>query len=157
MEALLWILLPGFVAIASALLAWFVTQSRMEVKLAEQRETIAETRGALKAEREAMEVSLRSAVKAAEESAKRQAFDLFLGELKVEQRHYTRENRMLMNSRKSLVLQERMYFRNMPLSDSIRHEIVMHDGAGMQRMVRNMTVLDKGVVNTAEVPKRKQL
>ena len=80
MEALLWILLPGFVAIASALLAWFVTQSRMEVKLAEQRETIAETRGALRAEREAMEVSLRSAVKAAEESAKRQAFDLFHAE-----------------------------------------------------------------------------
>ena len=157
MEAMLWILLPGFVAIASALLAWFVTQSRMEVKLAEQRETIAETRGAMHAEREAMDVSLRSAVKAAEESAKRQAFDLFLGELKVEQRHYTRENRMLMNSRKSLVLQERMYFRNIPLSDWIEHEIVMDEGADMERLVRDMTVFDKGVVSIEEAPKRKQL
>ena len=146
MEALLWILLPGFVAIASALLAWFVTQSRMEVKLAEQRETVAETRGALKAEREAMEISLRSAVRAAEESAKRQAFDLFLGELKVEQRHYTRENRMLMNSRKSLVLQERMYFRNIPLSDWIEHEITVDDGADVGRLVQDMTIFDRSVV-----------
>jgi hypothetical protein len=154
---MLWILLPGFVAIASALLAWFVTQSRMDVKLAEQRETIAETRGALKAEREGMEVSLRSAVKAAEESAKRQAFDLFLGELKVEQRHYTRENRMLMNSRKSLVLQERMYFKNIPLSDWIEHEIVLDDGSDVDRLVQDMTVFDKAVVNIAELPRRKQL
>jgi len=154
---MLWILLPGFVAIASALLAWFVTQSRMEVKLAEQRETIAETRGALKAEREAMELSLRSAVKAAEEGAKRQAFDLFLGELKVEQRHYTRENRMLMNSRRSLVLQERMYFKNIPLSDWIEHEIVLDDGSDVDRLVQDMTVFDKAVVNIAELPRRKQL
>ena len=38
MEAALWVFLPGFVAVASGLLAWFVMQSRMEVKLAEQRE-----------------------------------------------------------------------------------------------------------------------
>jgi hypothetical protein len=157
MEAMLWVLLPGFVAVASGLLAWFVTQSRMEVKLAEQREMLAETRGAIAAERQAMEVSMRAAVRAAEESAKRESFDSFLAEIKVEQRHYTRENRMLMNSRKSLVLQERMYFRNIPLSDWIEHEIVMDDGADMERMVRDMTVFDKGVVNITEAPKRKQL
>jgi hypothetical protein len=157
MEAMLWVLLPGFVAVASGLLAWFVTQSRMEVKLAEQREMLAETRGAIAAERQAMEVSMRAAVRAAEESAKRESFDSFLAEIKVEQRHYTRENRMLMNSRKSLVLQERMYFRNIPLSDWIEHEIVMDDGADMERMVRDMTVFDKGVVNISEAPKRKQL
>ena len=49
-------------------------------------------------------------------------------ELTIEQRHYTRENRMLMHNRKSLVLQERMYFRNIPLSDWIEHEIVMEEG-----------------------------
>lgn len=157
MEAVLWVLLPGFVAVASGLLAWFVTQSRMEVKLAEQRETLAETRGAIAAERQAMEVAMKTAIRAAEEQAKREAFDNFLGELKVEQRHYTRENRMLMNSRKSLVLQERMYFRNLPLSDWIEHEIVLDDGADLDRLVRDMTVFDKGVVNIAEVPKRKQL
>jgi hypothetical protein len=158
MEAVLWVLLPGFVAVASGLLAWFVTQSRMEVKLAEQREMLAETRGAIAAERQAMEVSLKAAIRAAEESAKRESFDSFLAEIKVEQRHYTRENRMLMNSRKSLVLQERMYFRNIPLSDWIEHEIVLDDGADLERMVRDMTVFDTGVVSIEEAaPKRKQL
>jgi hypothetical protein len=157
MEAMLWVLLPGFVAVASGLLAWFVTQSRMEVKLAEQREMLAETRGAIAAERQAMEVSMKAAIRAAEESAKRESFDTFLAEIKVEQRHYTRENRMLMNSRRSLVLQERMYFRNIPLSDWIEHEIVMDEGADMERLVRDMTVFDKGVVSIEEAPKRKQL
>lgn len=157
MEAALWVLLPGFVAVASAMLAWFIMQSRMEVKLAEQRETLAELKGQLKAERDAMSVSLQAAIRAAEETAKRQAFDNFLGELKVEQRHYTRENRMLMNSRKSLVLQERMYFRNIPLSDWIEHEITLDDAADVDRMVQDMTVFDKAVVSIAEIPRRKQL
>jgi hypothetical protein len=157
MEAALWVLLPGFVAIASAMLAWFIMQSRMEVKLAEQRETLSELKGQLKAERDAMSMSLQTAIRAAEETAKRQAFDNFLGELKVEQRHYTRENRMLMNSRKSLVLQERMYFRNIPLSDWIEHEITLDDAADVDRLVQDMTVFDKGVVSIAELPRRKQL
>jgi len=157
MEAALWVLLPGFVAIASAMLAWFIMQSRMEVKLAEQRETLAELKGQLKAEKEAMVGTLQTAIRAAEETAKRQAFDNFLGELKVEQRHYTRENRMLMNSRKSLVLQERMYFRNIPLSDWIEHEITLDDAADVDRLVQDMTVFDKAVVSIAEIPRRKQL
>ena len=132
-------------------------QSRMEVKLAEQRETLAETRGQLKAEKEAMEISMKTAIKAAEETARRQAFDNFLAELKVEQRHYTRENRMLMNNRKSLVLQERMYFRNIPLSDWIEHEIMLDEGADVDRLVQDMTVFDKAVVSIADVPRRKQL
>jgi hypothetical protein len=157
MEAALWVLLPGFVAIASALLSWFVMQSKMEVKLAEQRETLSEVRGQMKAEKESMEVTLRSAVKVAEETARRQAFDSFLAELKVEQRHYTKENRMLMHNRRSLILQERMYFRNIPLSDWIEHEITLDEGADVDRMVQDMTVFDKAVVNIAEVPRRKQL
>jgi hypothetical protein len=150
MDALLWVLLPGFVAVASGLLAWFVTQSRMEVKLAEQRETLAEERGAIQAERDAMEHSLRTALKAAEETAKRQAFDNFLNELKVEQRHYTKENRLLTRNRKSLVLQERMYFRNIPLSDWIEHEIPLEDAVDVNRLIQDMTIFDKGVISISE-------
>ena len=164
MDALLWILLPGITAVASALLAWFIMQSRMEVALAEererladQRESLAENRGELKAERAALETSLNTALRAAEESARRQALENFLGELRVEQRHYTRENRMLMQNRKSLVLQERMYFRTIPLSDWIEHEIMVEDGADTDRLVQDMTVFDRGVVSIAEIPRRKAL
>jgi hypothetical protein len=153
MEALLWILLPGFVAVASGLLAWFIMQSRMEVALAGQREALAESRGILEAEKAAVRASFDTAIRAAEESARRQSFDKFLGDLRVEQRHYTRESRLLMQSRKSLVLQERMYFRNIPLSDWIEHEIVMDDGADVERLVRDMTIFDNSVVNIADIPR----
>jgi hypothetical protein len=143
MEGMLWVLLPGFVAVASGLLCWFIMQSRMDVKLAQQRELLAEERGSLSAERASVRASLESSIKAAE--------------LKVEQRHYTRENRMLMGSRKSLVLQERMYFRNLPLSDWIEHEIVMDDNTDVNRLVQDMTVFDKGVVSIAEYSRQKQL
>lgn len=157
MDAALWILLPGFVALASGLLSWFVMQSRMEVKLAELREQLANERGVVEAERAATKASFESAVRCAEETAKGAAFDKFLSELTVEQRHYTRENRLLLNNRRSLVLQERIYFRNIPLSDWIEHEIMLDEGADVDRMVQDMTVFDKGVVNISEIPRRRQL
>jgi hypothetical protein len=163
MDALLWILLPGFSGVASAVLAWFVMQSRMEVKLAEererlagQREGLAERRGELKAEKAGLESTLQTAMRAADESARRQALESFLGELRVEQRHYARESRLLTRNRQSLVLQERMYFRNIPLSDWIEHEIVMEAGADMDRLVQDMTVFDKGVVSIADIPRPRQ-
>src|ERR1035438_8857123 len=153
MEALLWILLPGFVAVASGLLSWFVMQSRMEVALAQQRERLPESRGALEAERNAVRDSVEIAVHAAEERAHRHALDTFLGELKVEQRHYTRENRLLLHNHRSVVLQERMCFRNLPLSDWIEHEIPLDDGVDIERLVQDMTVFEKAVVNIADIPR----
>jgi hypothetical protein len=153
MEALLWILLPGCVAIGTGLLAWFVMQSRMDVALAQQRERLAEQRGSLEAERNAVRDSVAIAVHAAEERAQRQALDNFLAELKVEQRHYTRENRLLLHNRRSVVLQERMCFRNLPLSDWIEHEIPLDDGVDVERLVQDMTVFDKAVVNIADIPR----
>jgi hypothetical protein len=150
MEALLWILLPGFVAVAAGVLAWFVMQSRMEVALANQRESLAETRGALEAEKAAIKASFQSAVRAAEETARRQAFDSFLGEISVQQRHYTSENRRLGQHRRSLILQERMFFRNLPLSDWIEHEIAIQDGMDVERLMQDMTVFDASIVNIAD-------
>jgi hypothetical protein len=149
-EALLWVLLPGFVAVAAGVLAWFVMQSRMEVALANQRESMAEARGTLEAERAAIKASFQSAVRAAEETARRQAFDSFLGEISVEQRHYIRENRRLGQNRRSLILQERMFFRNLPLSDWIEHEIVLQDGMDVERLMQDMTVFDTSVVSIAD-------
>jgi len=153
MEALVWILLPGLTAVATGILAWFVMQSRMDVALAQQRERLAESRGALEAERNAVRDSVAIAVHAAEERAQRQALDNFLNELRVEQRHYTRENRLLLHNRRSVVLQERMCFRNLPLSDWIEHEIPLDEGMDVERLVQDMTVFDKAVVNIAEIPR----
>jgi hypothetical protein len=157
MESLLWILLPGFVALSSGLLAWFIMQSRMDVKLAEQRERLAEDRGSLEAEKVALRSSLEISVRAAEETARRQSLDIFLSEINVERRHFTRENRLLMHNRKSLVLQERIYFRNIPLSDWIEHEVVMEEGADVQQLVQDMTIFDREVVSIDGARPRRQL
>ena len=150
MEAVIWILLPGFTAIASGLLAWFVMQSRMEVALAQQRERLAETRGALDAEKSALGASLDTALRAAEAVARHEALEHFMDELRVEQRHYTRQDRTLTKNRKSLVLQERMYFRSIPLSDWIEHEITVEEGADVTRLVQDMTIFDKSVVSITD-------
>src|SRR5690349_20710270 len=124
MDALLWILLPGFVAVGSGLLTFFIMQSRMEVALAREREAMAQARGGLEAEKKALEQSLRSA----KDQARREALDEFLADVHVEQRHYVRENKMLFQNRKFLVLQERIFFRNIPLSNWIEHEIMLEEG-----------------------------
>ena len=156
METLFWIFVPAFAAVASGVLAWFIMQSRMEVALAGLREELAESRGALRAEKAAVAESLETAMHAAEESARRQAFDRFLTELRVEQRHYTRENRMLVPARTSLVLQERMFFRNIPLSDWIEHEIPLDDAADVNRLVQDMTIFDNAVVSINDLPRPKK-
>jgi hypothetical protein len=157
METMLWILLPGFVAVASALLAWFIMQSRMEVAIAKEREALAEARGSMESSKNSMEESIRTAVKLAEETAKRGALEEFLTDLHIEQRHYTRENKLLLHNRKSLVLQERMFFRNLPLSDWIEHEIVLDEDTDPHQLAQNMTVFDKGVLSISDIPRRKAL
>jgi hypothetical protein len=112
MADLLWLLLPAFAAEGSGILSYCVMQARLEVALANERQDLAESRAACDAQRKTME----DTVRAVEEEVRRKALDEFLGELRVEERCYTRERRMLFMNRKSLVLEERMYFRNIPLS-----------------------------------------
>ncbi len=135
MDALIWILLPGFVAVGSGLLAFYIMQSRMEVALARERETTAHARGALEAEKCSLEHALQSAT----EKARREALDAFLADVHVEQRHYIRENKALFQNRRSLVLQERIFFRNIPLSNWIEHEITLQEGEDVDKTARSMT------------------
>ena len=135
MDALLWILLPGFAALGSGLLAYYIMQSRMEVALARERESTAQARGTLEAEKNSLEQSLSGA----KESARREALDGFLADVHVEQRHYVRENKLLFQNRKALVLQERIFFRNIPLSNWIEHEIVLQEGEDVDKAARSLT------------------
>jgi hypothetical protein len=153
MEALIWILLPGFVAVGSGLLAWFIMQSRMEVAIAKEREDMAATRGALKAQKAALEES----IKGAEEAARRKALDEFMADIRIEQRHYIRQNRILFLHRKSLILEERIFFRNLPLSNWIEHEIMLEEGADVERVARTLSVFDPEVMSIDQAPRIRKL
>jgi len=135
MDAILWILLPGFVAVGSGLLAFYIMQSRMEVALAREREAMAQARGTMEAEKNSLEQALRGA----KDSARREALDEFLADVHVEQRHYVKDNKLMFQNRKALVLQERIFFRNIPLSNWIEHEIVLQDGEDVDKAARSLT------------------
>ena len=124
MEAFLWLFLPVFVAGGSALLSYYVMQARMEVALAKERESLAEARAMISAHK----VTLDERVKATEEACKRQALDDFMHDIRVEERSYVRESKSLNASKKTMVMQERVFFRNIPLSNWIEREMLIEDG-----------------------------
>jgi hypothetical protein len=80
------------------------------------------------------------AAKGIEESARRKALDEFLGDLRVEERRYVREHRVLFLNRKSLVLEERIFFRNIPISNWVEHEIPVEEGADLDAVAKTMRV-----------------
>ena len=129
-ERILWILLPVLVAAGSAILSFYLMQSRLEVAVSKEREQLA----AAKAQIEQHESSLKDKIRAAEETAHRKAFDQFLTDFRVEERHYMRESKSHFLSRKSMIMQERLYFRNIPLSNWVEHEMPLEDGAEIQML-----------------------
>jgi hypothetical protein len=124
MDALIWVLLPLITAVGSALLAFYIMQARLEVVVAKEREALVEARAMMKGH----ERQLEDRVRMTEEETKRRAFDSFLGDIRVEERHYMRENKSLFTNTKSMVLQERLYFRNLPLSNWVEHELTVEQG-----------------------------
>ena len=121
MDALIWMSLPLFVAAGSALLCYFIMQSKMDVAVAKEREAMSEVHAKLRAQQTHVE----ERVKAAEEQVKRRALEEFLQEFRTEERSYMRENKSSQASRKSMILQERLYFRNIPLSNWIETEMLV--------------------------------
>jgi hypothetical protein len=136
MEALLWICLPVLVAAGSALLAFYIMQARLDVAVAKEREAVSEARILLESHMKAMQET----IKATEEQTKRKALDEFLADVRTEERHYVRENKMLFMNRKSLVLQERIFFRNIPLSNWVEHEMVIEEGADVDKLAQTLSV-----------------
>lgn len=144
MEALLWLFLPVFVAGGSALLSFYIMQARMEVALAKERESLAEARATITSQK----VTMEERIKAAEESTKRLAMDDFMQEFRVEERSYARESRSLTSSRKTMVMQERLFFRNIPLSNWIEHEMVVEEGLDLDQLPKESVFAAVGPVES---------
>jgi hypothetical protein len=132
LDAFLWLFLPVFVAGGSALLSYSLMQARMEVALAKERESLAEARATIVSHK----ITLEERVKATEESSKRKALDDFMQDIRIEERSYVRESKSLEGARKTMVMQERLFFRNIPLSNWIEHEMVVEEGRGLNQLPR---------------------
>ena len=149
MEALLWICLPVLIAAGTGLLVYLVMQAHLEVAVAKEREAVSEARVMLESHKKAMEET----IKATEEQAKRKALDEFLADVRTEERHYVRENKMLFMHRKSLVLQERIFFRNIPLSNWVEHEMVVEEGADIDKLAKTLSVFGSDVLPALPAPR----
>ena len=119
MPDVMWIALPFVVALGSGVLSFIVAQARMEAQLSRDRETLVGTQERLIQQQKGVE----ERVHAAEAEARRKAFDEFLADVRIEERHYLRETDTPSEHRKCLVLQERVCFRNIPLSQWIEREL----------------------------------
>lgn len=136
MDAFLWMFLPVFVAAGSALLSFYIMQARMEVALSKEREALTEARAAINSHK----IMLEERVKATEETTRRQSLDDFMQDFRVEERSYIRESKSLFANRKSMVMQERLFFRNIPLSNWVEHEMLIEEGSEGQQISRGRSV-----------------
>ena len=115
---LVWIALPLLIAGAAALVTALVMQARAEVAVSRHRETLAEARALLATQHRAME----ERVRATEETARRKALDEFLESIQTEERQFLREIPSWFSKRKTLVVQQRVCFRNVPLTNWVERE-----------------------------------
>ncbi len=122
-NGLIWVLLPVFVAAGSALLSYSIMHARMEVAIARERATLAEANAKI----ETHKITLEERLRATAEETKRKALNEFMEDFRVEERHYVRENNSPAARRKTMVMQERLYFRNIPLSNWVEHEMLVED------------------------------
>ena len=125
-DALIWVLLPLFVAAGSALLSFSIMQARMEVAVAREREGLAEARASINT----LKATVDEQIRATEEETRRKALNEFMQELRLEERHYLREHKSASLRRKIMVMQERLYFRNIPLSNWMDREMTMEEVSG---------------------------
>jgi len=150
---MLWVGLPILVSVGSGALAYYVMKARMEAAIAGERASLAEARAILDAQAKTLAETLR----ATEEAAKRQALDDFIADLRVEERHYLREQKALFLSKKSLVLQERIFFRNIPLSSWVEHEMPVEEGADVEKLARTLAVFTPDLLLAPSVSPKKLL
>ncbi|MDP9170168.1 MAG: hypothetical protein M3N54_06095 [Acidobacteriota bacterium] len=112
-------------AVVMGLIVYLTMQARLQVELGKQREELATARASLKN---------------AQESTRREAMDEFLADIRIEERHYTREHKILFMTRKILVRQERIFFRNIPLSNWVENEMPIEEGADLEKLAKAMSV-----------------
>jgi hypothetical protein len=137
------LLLAVSFALSCSLVTYLLTRLKMERAAGARVKELAEAVAALENEKAKFD----EAAKGIEESARRKALDEFLSDLRVEERRYVREHRVLFMNRKSLVLEERIFFRNIPISNWVEHEIPVEEGADLEAVAKTMRVfgeLDSG-------------
>ena len=107
-------------------IAWYLGRVQMEARWARRREAEAERNARLQLEQEVAAERMR----AAEEAARRKAMDQFLSEIRTEERAYLRQREVGASLTRSVVVEERLYFRNIPVSNWTQQELTFYTASG---------------------------
>ena len=148
MTAVFWVLLPILISVGSALLAVWIWQHRLELQLARERRALSEARATIEGQKETFEEMDRLRA----EAVQRQSLDDFLADLRTEQRRFFRDQKMLFASRKTLVVQERLYFRNIPLCNWVEHEVPVEEGVNVEEVAKTLSVFNPELLTTPSTP-----
>jgi len=107
-------------------IAWYLGRVQMEARWARRREAEAERNARLRLEQEVAAERMR----AAGEAARREAMDQFLSEIRTEERAYLRRRQVGASLTRSVVVEERLYFRNLPVSNWTQQELTFYTVSG---------------------------
>ena len=136
MNAGLFVAWSAICVLGAAGLVYVVMRAHMQTRLMKQRADLAGAQATLVAKKEALENEMKSA----EAEIRSKALDEFLADIRIEERHYTREHRVLFMTRRMLVRQERIYFRNIPLSNWVEQEMPLEEGVDTEKLAQTMSV-----------------
>lgn len=122
--------------------------------MARQREKLAASRAEFTTRHEMLGDSMRQV----QDATRRQALDEFLADIRIEERTCVRAQRSLFVNRKSLIRQERIFFRNIPLSSWVEQEMPFEEGADAEKPAQSMSVFTRSLLPAPEdQPVRKLL
>jgi hypothetical protein len=105
-EVVLWILMPAVAAAGSASLVWLLMSARIQVLTANYRTALARMEGL----------------------DRQPGTEEFLSNLRVERRRFVRRLSGAHGSTNSVITQERLYFRNIPLTGWMEDEVALGEG-----------------------------
>jgi hypothetical protein len=125
MDILTWISLAIVASAVVAVPALIGMRARMTAALERERRAYADALAAHERERQAVEDRIR----AAEEHVRREALDEFIRDLRVEERSRVRQSSSMFSARRVIVHEERLCFRDQPLSNWVEQEVIVEEGA----------------------------
>lgn len=119
-ELIYWAVLPALVAAGTSALVWLLMNARIEVLKSRYHAAVAEVEG-IAAVRDA---ALQAAVEDARARGRQEAFEELLAGVRVEERRYVRKRRRLVGGdEERLVVQERIFLGNIPLTGWMEQEL----------------------------------
>ncbi len=107
-EFVFWMILPILVAVGSAYVVWLLMQSRIRVLAAQYQAAMAKVEN--------------------EYANRRLSPEELLGDLRMERRRFVRRDAGPKGTETTLITQERLYLRNLPLTSWMQEEVALGGG-----------------------------